>query len=348
MRPRDTFVDIQQLDEDYNDLPVQMVSIEEALRRWDTYNNAETLSNVLPPINMLNISDPTHGHWPAGLSKYFQLLFDACGFSDDTVLSRLRSKSIAPRPDIGKQAGQVFCATDIRNCIQFRILAQRGAASSWHMDNAGVWTFVTLEGNKGEGEEEDEDVVKYWPIFPMDQLGLDERARALADFAKHGTNWRPKPECKIPVISLIRGDTLIMPPGTIHAPISLTDCFCLGGMCMNKKFIQRTLEVWLYLCRKENCTNEAQPKQARAIIDYIQNLVHADPVNHGYRLDDLKEFDNICDEISGRCLKCSCSTGCKAASCTCLKFGQRCGPHCHLATVCQNPHGHPKSKIFGD
>jgi hypothetical protein len=118
-------------------------------------------------------------------------------------------------------------------------------------------------------------VVKYWPIFPMDQLGPDERARALADFAKHGVNWRPKPECKIPVISLIRGDTLIMPPGTIHAPISLTDCFFLGGMYMNERFIQRTLEVWLYLCRREICTNEAQPKQARAIIDYIQNLVHA-------------------------------------------------------------------------
>ena len=59
------------------------------------------------------------------------------------------------------------------------------------MDNAGVWTFVTLEGNKGEGEvgqEEDEDVVEYWPIFPMDQLGLDERACALVDFAKHSVN----------------------------------------------------------------------------------------------------------------------------------------------------------------
>jgi hypothetical protein len=61
------------------------------------------------------------------------------------------------------------------------------------MDNVGVWTFLTLEGNKGEGEvgqEGDEDVVKYWPIFPMDQLGPDECARALADFAKHGANRR--------------------------------------------------------------------------------------------------------------------------------------------------------------
>jgi hypothetical protein len=309
------------------------------------YQNSYHLSN------MLNISDLTHGHWPAGLSKYFQLLFDACGFSDDAVLSRVRNKNFSPRPDIGKQAGQIFSATDVRNCIQFRILAQRGAASSWHMDNAGVWTFVTLEGNKGEGEvgqEEDEDVVKYWPIFPLDHLGPDERAGALADFAKHGVNWRPKPECKIPVISLVRGDTLIMPPGTIHAPISLTDCFCLGGMCMNERFIQRTLEVWLYLCQREICTNEVQPKQARAVIDCIQNLVHKNPVSYGYSAEDLEEFDKVCDEISGWCLKCTCSTGCRSSSCTCLKLGQQCGPQCHLALSCQNPLGHPKSKIFND
>jgi hypothetical protein len=107
-----------------------MVPVEEALRRWDMYNTVESSSEFLSPINMLNISDPTHGHWPAGLSKYFQLLFDACGFSDDAVLSRVRNKTFSPRPDIGKQAGQIFSATDIRNCIQFRILAQWGAASS--------------------------------------------------------------------------------------------------------------------------------------------------------------------------------------------------------------------------
>jgi hypothetical protein len=96
--------------------------------------------------------------------------------------------------------------------MQFRILTQRGAASSWHIDNAGVWTFVTQEGNKNKVEQEaDKDVVKYWPIFPLNQLGLEEKDRVMADFAKHGTNWRPKPDSKIPIISLVPGDTLIMP-----------------------------------------------------------------------------------------------------------------------------------------
>jgi hypothetical protein len=42
------------------------------------------------------------------------------------------------------------------------------------MENAGVWTWLTLEGNENDEEEMDEDVVKYWPIYPTKNMSLEE------------------------------------------------------------------------------------------------------------------------------------------------------------------------------
>jgi hypothetical protein len=112
MRPQYTFFDIQQLDEDCNNATAQSIPVQEVLKSWDMYST-ENSSEVPLPINMLNILDPTPGHWPAGLCKHFQFLFNAYGFSYDAVLSRLTTKSFHNRPDIGKQAGQIFSATDM-------------------------------------------------------------------------------------------------------------------------------------------------------------------------------------------------------------------------------------------
>lgn len=76
--------------------------------------------------------------------------------------------------NIGKLTLLPFSATDITKCIQFRLLAQQGACSSWHIDQNGVYTFVTLEGNIDDCEPT-EDVVKYWPVFPMYHYGDEEK-----------------------------------------------------------------------------------------------------------------------------------------------------------------------------
>ena len=78
------------------------------------------------------------------------------------LLSRLGAKKLLQDQMSGSRLEQIFPARDIRNCIQFRILAQQGAASSWHMDNAGVLdvpAYAGREQGRGEvGQEEDEDV----------------------------------------------------------------------------------------------------------------------------------------------------------------------------------------------
>ena len=64
-------------------------------------------------------------------------------------------------------------------------------------------------------------VVHHPNAFPSPQ----EKDQAMKDFAE------PKLKFKMSSITLVRGDTLIMPSDTIHAPISMTDC-SVGGMCI--------------------------------------------------------------------------------------------------------------------
>jgi hypothetical protein len=42
---------------------------------------------------------------------------------------------------------QKICATDIRNCEQFKVMAQSGSISGWHVDHVGVTTHVTVAPN---------------------------------------------------------------------------------------------------------------------------------------------------------------------------------------------------------
>lgn len=122
---------------------------------------------------------------------------------------------------------------DLESCVRFQILGQAGAISGWHMDNAAPYTWVTLEGNETE-HTQPELVLKYWAVIATDLMTSDEIEHAREDFKKYGEKWLPKKEW-IRTISLTCGDTLIMPPGTIHAPITVTDCLFRGGMCWDKR-----------------------------------------------------------------------------------------------------------------
>jgi hypothetical protein len=300
----------------------------ETVTNWQ--KPAAPFSNKNAPINLLNITDKTSGVTPFAISKECKLLEEACMYSWGN--------------HIGKQPLE-STAADFSNCIQFRIMAQRGAVSGFHMDNCGVITWVTMEALSDDDDEAGRDTVKYWFIIPMHLLSSQEKDQVMKDFAKHGKDWQPKLKCKLPSITLIKGDTLIMPPGTIHAPITLTDCFMVGGMCMHPRSVKESLAIWQYLSRYKDCTNKFQPAQARAVLDYVHNLVHESPSRHGYTIGQLHDFDRLCDEISGRSsLKCDCKTGC-AKRCGCSAVGQRCGPRCHQGVPCQNPCGHQKPYV---
>ncbi|KFY13936.1 hypothetical protein V492_02949 [Pseudogymnoascus sp. VKM F-4246] len=336
-RTHKKWVDVQRLNRQCNDGAAENIPLADAIQQWRTSQNSDAISLDTPPMNLLNISDKTVGHWPEGLAKDYQLLFEAID-ECEAMIYRSLDERLLPLSEqdrgIGKTTLMLFSHSDIQKCTQFRILAHRGACSSWHIDNAGVYTFIVLEGNIDSPDEKDEDVVKYWPVYPTHHLNAQDEAAARLAFSKEGINWRPTPDSKIPVIALTRGDMLIQPPGTIHAPITLTNCFFLGGMAWRRSTLPQTLNVWHYLMKNDICTNEPLPRQSQAILDFIRTAVHDAPEAHGYRESELGEFDKICDEISGMVSKCGCSKACSLSTkCSCLMQGLKCGIRCHRGSA---------------
>ncbi|KFY22619.1 hypothetical protein V493_06467 [Pseudogymnoascus sp. VKM F-4281 (FW-2241)] len=332
-RTHKKWVDVQRLDRKCDNGAAENIPLRDAIQQWRTSQDSDAISLETPPMNLLNISDKTVGHWPEGLAKDYQLLFEAIDECEGMIYRSLDERLLPLSEQdrgIGKTTLMLFSHSDIQKCTQFRILAHRGACSSWHIDNAGVYTFIILEGNIDSLDEEAEDVVKYWPVYPTHHMSAEDEHAARLGFSKEGINWRPKPDTKIPVIALTRGDMLIQPPGTIHAPITLTNCFFLGGMAWRKNTLPQTLNVWYYLMKNEICTNEPLPRQSQAILDFIRVAVHDAPEEHGYRKDELAEFDKICNDISGMVSRCGCTKRCSLSTkCSCLMQALKCGNRCH-------------------
>ncbi len=328
-------VDVQLLNKKDSSIAVEKIPLRQAITDWRKTQGRAHIDEENMPMNLLNISDIKPGHWPEGLSKNYALLFDAIERCDGLIYQDLHPEG-ETELGIGKPGTLAYSHCDIQKCAQFRILAQRGAMSSWHIDNLGVYTFVHLEGNTGDDDEQDEDVVKYWPIFPLHHLTEEAKQEALADFAKPlmeggSTKWRPKPKEGIRVISLTRGDMLIQPPGTIHAPITLTDCFFLGGMAWKRSTMKQTMAVWEHLARNEDCTNENLPRQAQAILEYLENEVKESPGDFNLDTEEEREnFQRQCGFIYGMVGRCYCKTPCyKNATCSCRLRKVKCGARCH-------------------
>jgi hypothetical protein len=336
--------DVQRLNRSIDHEAVEKADLQGAINQWRASQDKEKISLENPPMNLLNITDVTPGHWPEGLAKYYPLLVEAIAHTEGMIYEALHVEGNQDAEHgIGKPTVLAYHHSDIQKCTQFRILAQRGACSSWHMDNIGVYTFTVLEGNSNDASEKDEDVVKYWPVFPMEHLNPQQQKEARKEFGDMGIAWRPKPEGGIPVIALTRGDMLIQPPGTIHAPITLTDCFFLGGMAWRKSTFRQSLDIWDYLVKHPICTNEPLPRQTQAILDYIKAAVHDAPEEFGYHESELVEFDEKCNEIYSRVSKCGCIKACSLSTkCSCLARGLRCGKYCHKHsslhyTTCTDP-----------
>lgn len=64
-------------------------------------------------------------------------------------------------------------------------------------------------------------------VVDLGDLTPDGRQKTLEEFDKRGSLWEPTLTW-IRVISLVRADYLIMPPGTIHALIIVTKCLFLA------------------------------------------------------------------------------------------------------------------------
>ncbi|KAL2071265.1 hypothetical protein VTL71DRAFT_12500 [Oculimacula yallundae] len=342
-------IDVQDSGQQYSDEhpAVRGLRLQEAIARMKDRNQA--------PINALNIECKEELLIPPPLAKHCRELVNATRYASSRAV-----RLVGHKTEIGKKTTETIHthAVDIQSCIKFQINGQAGAFSSWHMDNMGVYTWITLEptfeySSSFASEDskiaardfdnfystpEDETVLKLWAIIVTSSPAEDAEARA--GFAKDGEDWMPNPKW-IKVIALTRFDTLIMPPGTIHAPITVTDCLFRGGMVLQKRFMKDTIKHWKYCIANPHCTNEAAPKQTRSVIDYLERVIVANPKEYGFG-DDFDEavFKEDCKKISAVALSCKCKSGCNRGSgCSCFVVGQRCGALCHKGGKCSNPCG---------
>lgn len=292
------------------------------------------------PANHLSLSW-RNTERPGGLSKFTNTFQDALRYTNYATQPKCGGKALG---DVGK----TMIAADMKGCESWAIMAQAGAVSKFHIDANGVNTHVTLEGNTlGGVGENDEDVVKLWPAFPLWRLPIDEQEDAYQDFVKtiEHSDWIPtkllKKVGKIPLIALFRHDTLIMPTGTIHCPITITDSLMLGGMVWNPKTILRTLSFYAWTAVYDITTNEDATPQARIIVPWLLNEIRNKQIDvsaeGGYpsklmpkKLNDWMKIRE--KAILSRVAPCHCAKRrCQEGSCSCLLSGISCDPaYCHL------------------
>lgn len=283
------------------------------------------------PINLLSLQCQDDGIVPWPLSKHCNLLNQAAAAVSSSSQSSFFSTA-------GKQTSEVISKyVDLQSCMHFQIFGQAGAISTWHMDSIGPYTWITLEPNVlGRPAE---NVLKLWAYVRTDNLSPEEQREIRMSFIRDGGAFQPNPEY-IRIISLVAGDTLIMPPGTIHAPITITDCLFRGGMVMQKREMRRSIEAWRFCSDNGQCTNENQPKQARPVLDFFTRLVVQDPEGCGFDLAEIPAFRKDVRAIGGDSMSCKCEIACVRGRCNCAKNTQRCGSRCHGGLgKCNNPYG---------
>ncbi|KAL5328011.1 hypothetical protein ACEPPN_005717 [Leptodophora sp. 'Broadleaf-Isolate-01'] len=315
---------------------------------------------TIMPVNALNIRYST-SIAPSAVRQNGTALDEAIDFAEKKTRSDL-AKKVAKAASIGKPVMNTIHshAIDIAACKSFAILGQAGAFSPWHIDNIGVFTWLTLEPDSVEAYErhtreevmqrcmrynhfywnaDDESVLKLWAFISVNSV--EEQLEAEAGFIENGEDWDP-PARWIKIIALTAFDTFIMPPGTIHAPITVSDCLFRGGMFMQKRYLKDSIGTWEMCSANPAVTNEGRPRQSPVIVDFLQATVLEDPAGCGYDEFNAATFARTCEGIAGGVkekMKCTCTTGCTATACTCHLNGQRCGPYCHGGRGCANPCG---------
>jgi hypothetical protein len=330
--PRSLKVDVQDYDLPYSTSGTFVVSqdIDAAIARFA----ADGVHKC--PVNLLNLSSKEDGLVPWPLAKHCTMLNDAAAVAVNVAQAKYKG-SMGP----GKEFSETMTkAVDLQSCMHFQILGQAGAISGWHMDHIGPYTWVTLEPNGPKDLKNPENVLKLWAVVRTDDLSHDVESKVRSQFKKEGQHFQP-PEHLIKIIALTAGDTLIMPPGTIHAPITITDCLFRGGMAVQERNLRRHVKAWRFCVENDRCTNEDIPKQSRAVIDYFRTRVQLDPAACGYLgKNGVKEFEEDWAVIAGKSLKCGCNDGCKRKNCLCRVNAQRCGSKCHGGVAkCGNPMG---------
>ncbi|KAK7924656.1 hypothetical protein PG985_006710 [Apiospora marii] len=127
--------------------------------------------------------------------------------------------------------------SDLSECTAFQICGKRGVFSLPHIDHLGVLTTVFND----EGE-------KLWLCWP----GVDPRQWATSGRSPS------KPSC---ALYLYPGCTLIQPPGTIHAPFSMTNVLMTGTMHWDSRNLLQVMELSKLSTEFGHITNEGLPRE---------------------------------------------------------------------------------------
>ena len=191
--------------------------------------------------------------------------------------------------------------------------------------------------------------LKYWLFVSFNDCSEDETAREMQQFASDGVDYVPSLPARLIAVSLVEGDTIIMPPGTIHAPITVTDCFFRGFMGVHSQHVDRTIDTWDWLVKNPDCTNEEPPRETRRILEFYVRSVLADPLSHGVVNVDV--FLEKCKNLGASSFSCqaSCarrrhSTKRRKTVCSCEALGIPCADNCPTE---QAHRGAATRNIFG-
>ena len=316
-------------------ISAENLPISEVLQRWESTN----FTSLHPPLNLLNIQEFRPRYPPSGFTRYFNFLDRAANYSAITTKLAVDPESTT----IGKSSLRV-AGNDISACRRFSILAQGGMFSSFHMDHLGVWTGCTLEPTMHDASHArfisppgrppiNTSPLKYWLFVSFKDCSEDEITHEMQRFASYGGDYVPSPPARLIAVSLVEGDTIIMPPGTIHAPVTVTDCFFRGFTGVHPEYIDSTIRTWDWLIKNPDCTNEVPSHETRRILEFYIRNVLANPLSHG--VPDIDSFLAKCRSFGVSSFSCrrSCTSrrssikGRKAA-CSCQMIGIPCADDC--------------------
>lgn len=222
----------------------------------DTLSTAKPLKDR-PPSNFLDLQG-TPGGTPPGLVRYADLLRDVClaaSTLEEQVVEDGKTRFFGlvgnPLTNAGTGALQYF-----------EIIGERGTVSAPHMDMYGATTYCTLEKQTDDWKptvNNTFDSLKLWPLLPTHTMKREDALKVYDTMEQHGVglidNLPPGPNgtsCRVPLILMLTGDTIIMPPGTIHFPISITTAYMTGGMVWHKDMLAQTLDFWAYCASKKS------------------------------------------------------------------------------------------------
>ncbi|KAK5150333.1 hypothetical protein LTS14_010172 [Recurvomyces mirabilis] len=150
---------------------------------------------------------------------------------------------------------------DMASCIQFALLAHKGAFSGSHVDIA-AGTFVRQVAGD----------LKFWMYVKSSDMNVKD----WEDLNREGCHWLPGGKSFL--APLEEDDVLIMPPGPklVHAVSTPSPSYMEGGMFWDECNIVQILESVHWICEHQAATNEAIPYQLSEVLVRLWRLLEVE------------------------------------------------------------------------